>query len=281
MGRFDGGRQKRASYGHQCDPNMRTFLICHEEEELNRIALPRWLASFSTLSGMIVLRETREQRRRRIKRQMKMVGFGRFLDVLAFRLYYAVFLAGTDRQWEQQKLAELCQRYPEIPASTPVLLSASPNTPECREFIRSAAPDQMIARCKMILKEDIFSIPPEGTLVMHPGICPEYRNSHGCFWALANDDLERVGMTLLRIDRGVDKGPVFGYYRYDYDERKESHFVIQARTVFDNLDSLQKKLIEIHEGRAWPIDVTGRKSAAWGQPWLTRYLHWKRAAKKR
>ena len=260
---------------------MRTFLICHEDEPLNRIVLPRWLASFSTLAGMIVLRETRQQKQRRIKREMKRVGFLRFLDVLAFRLYYATFLADADRQWEQKQMAELCQRYPDIPQDTPILVSTSPNTAEAREFLRQAKPDLMLARCKFILKEEIFTIPPSGTYVMHPGICPEYRNAHGCFWALANDDLEHVGMTLLRIDRGVDTGPVFGHYRCHYDERRESHIVIQYRTVFDNLDVLQQQLMDIHQGNAAPVDVTGRKSAAWGQPWLTKYFHWKQAAKKR
>ena len=260
---------------------MRTFLICHQEEELNRVVLPRWLASFSTLAGIIVLQETAAQKRRRIKREFKRVRFWRFLDVLAFRAYYAAFLAAADREWEQQKVAELCGRYPEPQQPTPVLVTPSPNSPEAREFIRNAEPDLMIARCKFILKEEVFTIPKNGTLVMHPGICPEYRNAHGCFWALANHDLERVGMTLLRIDRGVDTGPVFGHYRCQYDERKESHVVIQTRTVFDNLESLGKKLLDIHEGRADAIDVSGRKSAAWGQPWLTKYLHWKRAARKR
>jgi formyl transferase-like protein len=259
---------------------MRTFLICHEEEELNRTALARWLASFSTLAGMIVLRETGKQKRRRMKRQMKMVGFWRFLDVLAFRVYYSAFLAGTDHEWQKRKSEELCRQYREIPQSTPVLVTSSPNTSECREFIRAAAPDLMIARCKMILKEEIFSIPPKGTVVMHPGICPEYRNSHGCFWALANDDRERVGMTLLRIDRGVDTGPIFGHYRAQFDERTESHIVIQDRVVFDNLADIEQKLIEVYQGRAVPLDIRGRKSAAWGQPWLTKYLHWKRVAGK-
>ena len=267
--------------GAFCDFAMRTFLICHEDDPLNRVAMPRWLASFSTLAGTIVLRDTSEHKRRRIKREMKRVGGWRLLDVFAFRFYYAMFLAATDRQWEQAKLETLCRRYPPFPESSPVLVSPSPNTAECREFIKSVAPDLMIARSKFMLKEEIFTIPSRGTFVMHPGICPEYRNSHGCFWALAHDDLDRVGMTLLRIDRGVDTGPVFGYYRCDYDERKESHVVIQARTVFDNLDVLQEKLTEIYDGRAVPIDVNGRKSAAWGQPWLTKYLSWKRAARQR
>jgi hypothetical protein len=260
---------------------MRTFLICHEEEKLNSVALPRWLASFSTLAGIIVLRETRNQKKRRIQREVKRIGMARFMDVLAYRFYYAAFLATKDRQWEQETLGKLCQRYPKIPDSTPILVSTSPNTIEARDFIRNAAPDLMLARCKLLLKEEIFTIPRDGTFVMHPGICPEYRNAHGCFWALANRDMQRVGMTLLRIDRGVDTGPIFGHYHCNYDERAESHIVIQYKTVFDNLDALAGKLAEIHENRAAPVDVAGRKSAAWGQPWLTKYLSWKSAARKR
>lgn len=260
---------------------MRTLLICHEEEALNRIAMPRWLASFSELAGILVLRETGKQKRRRIKREIKRLGPLRFLDVAAFRLYYAGFLSAKDRQWEQQYMSELCRRYPEIPPNTPILESASPNTAEAAAFIRKAAPDIMIARCKALLKEEIFTVPTRGTFVMHPGICPEYRNAHGCFWALANNDMERVGMTLLSIDRGIDTGAVFGYYTCRYDEVNDSHIVIQLRTVFDNLDALAQKLEEIHQRTAATIDVSGRKSAVWGQPWLTSFLKWKRAARRR
>jgi len=121
-------------------------------------------------------------------------------------------------------------------------------------------------------------LPRAGTLVMHPGICPEYRNSHGCFWALAHRDLNRVGMTLLRIDDGIDTGPVYGYYTYAYDERRESHIVIQTRVVTENLEPISAKLLEIADGTASPIDVAGRQSATWGQPKLTSYVAWKMRA---
>jgi len=259
---------------------VRTFLICHQEEVLNREVLPRWLASFSELSGIIVLRETRKQKLRRIQREFARVGPLRFIDVAAFRLYYRFFQSTADRNWQGERVAELCQRYPKFPATTPVLVSTSPNTQQARDFIHNAGPDLMIARCKVILKEHIFTIPRRGTFVMHPGICPEYRNAHGCFWALANRDLARVGMTLLRIDQGVDTGPIFGHYHCSYDERHESHIVIQDRMVFDSLDILRPKLEAILEGRAVPVDVSGRTSAAWGQPWLTRYVAWKWAASR-
>jgi hypothetical protein len=139
----------------------------------------------------------------------------------------------------------------------------------------------MLARCKTLLKESIFSLPATGTFVMHPGICPEYRNAHGCFWALANGELDKVGMTLLRIDKGVDTGPVYGYFSYDYDEVTESHIVISQRVLFDNLEAVARRLIEIHEASAHRVDTSGRRSGTWGQPWLTAYVKWKRQARLR
>src|SRR5205823_4725689 len=148
----------------------------------------------------------------------------------------------ADQRWEEAKLAELRARYPR-PSSLPMLETADPSSPEVERFIRERAPDIVVARCKSILKESIFSLPTKGTYVMHPGICPEYRNAHGCFWALANGEREKVGMTLLRIDKGVDTGPVYGYFHYAGDPATESHVVIQHRVVLDNLDALREKLL--------------------------------------
>jgi methionyl-tRNA formyltransferase len=116
---------------------------------------------------------------------------------------------------------------------------------------------------------------------MHPGVCPEYRNAHGCFWALARNDLENVGMTLLKIDAGIDTGPVYGDFRSDFDEQNESHIVIQHRMVFDNLAALGELFREIASGEARRIPTAGRKSRNWGQPWLTEYLKWRIAAWQR
>lgn len=243
--------------------------------------MSRWLASFSDLAGIIVLRETDERVRKRYQREIRRVGRWRFLDVVAFRVYYRLFLAGRDKVQEDALLARLENDYPPIPIDTPVLITPSPNSKESEAFLREVQPDIIIARCKTLLARRIFTIARTGTFVMHPGICPEYRNAHGCFWALANDDLTRVGMTLLKIDEGVDTGPIYGHFSYPYDERTESHVVIQNRVVFDNLPSLKNKLEDIHAGRAIPIDTTGRRSAEWGQPWLSAYRRWRAHARRR
>jgi hypothetical protein len=260
---------------------LRGALICHAGDDLNRFGLARWLASFTNLAGIVELHENRQQLKRRIQREIRRSGWLRFLDITAFRVYYRLRIAAQDDRWAAQRLSELAARYPELPASLPVLRTASANSGECEAFLKQVQPDIVIARCKQLLKPRIFQIPAKGTYVMHPGVCPEYRNAHGCFWALASGDLERVGMTLLRIDEGVDTGPVYGYFRPGLDEVNESHIVIQHRTVLDNLDEIRAKLEEIVAGTAARIDTTGRESRVWGQPWLSKYIRWKRAARRR
>jgi hypothetical protein len=260
---------------------MKTLLICHDGAPLDQVVLARWVNSFSTLAGIVVIQEPSNRMWRRVKREVRRIGLFRFLDVLAFRFYYRIFLAGEDRRWEQQELQQKCLVYADIPSDTPILKTPSPNTQEAEAFIRKLNPDIVVARCKVLLKESVFSIPAKGTLVMHPGICPEYRNAHGCFWALASRDLNKVGMTLLRIDKGIDTGPTFGYYTYPFDEVHESHIVIQHRVVLENLDALRGKYLEIFNGSAVSLDTSGRPSGEWGQPWLTKYLTWKSQAKRR
>jgi hypothetical protein len=255
---------------------LKTLLIAHEDDKLNRVGLAAWLASFSQLAGIVSIVEPPERKNRRIRREIERVGYLRFADVIAFQLYYRLFLARHDQAWTEAETGRVTRRYGPAPASTPVLVTPSPNSPEAEQFVRAAAPDLTIARCKSLLNERIFSVARAGTLVMHPGVCPEYRNAHGCFWALANGDSTRVGMTLLKIDKGVDTGPIYGHYSYPYDERHESHVVIQHRVVFENLEALREKLKQIAAGDAPVIDTSGRQSRAWGQPWLTRYVKWKR-----
>ena len=231
------------------------------------------------MAGLILIRDTPGRLRRAARREIRRVGWLRFLDVLAFRAYARLRLAGADEAWKGRAVARLRERYPANLDSVPRLVVASPNSDEARAFMAKLQPDIAIARCKLILKREIFEVPRAGTFVMHPGICPEYRNAHGCFWALVNRDLDRVGMTLLKVDAGIDTGPVYLHGTCDIDELRESHTVIQHRAVIENLDAIGHILLALCRGEQVPtVNTEGRRSATWGQPRLTEYVRWKWAA---
>ena len=257
-------------------------LICHEQSLLDREGLASWLASRLRLAGLIIIRDEPARLWRAARRELRRVGLLGFVDVVAYRAYARLRLAHGDAAWETRMVEDLRRRYPVDLEAIPHITVSTPNGDDARRFLTRVEPDVVIARCKVILKPDIVALPRAGTFVFHPGICPEYRNAHGCFWALANRDLDRVGMTLLRADAGVDTGPVYLQAGCDFDEVRESHIVIQHRVVVENLDSIERILIALCRGDdvgRFPTD--GRRSAVWGQPRLTRYLRWKRAARRR
>lgn len=254
-------------------------LICHEESLLDREALASWLASTLTLAGLIVIHDTHRRRWRAVRRELRRVGLLRFLDVVAFRIYVRLRLARHHAAWEARTVRELRERYPVDLDAVPRIDVTSPNGDDARRFLERLRPDLIVARCKVILRPEIFQLPRAGTFVLHPGVCPEYRNAHGCFWALVERDLTRVGVTLLRADAGVDTGPVYLYGSCDFDEARESHVVIQHRVVFENLEAIGRVLLSLGRGDAVAaIPTAGRRSTVWGQPRLTKYLRWKRAA---
>lgn len=261
------------------DSPPRVVLLCHERDRIDAEGLAAWLATSLRLIGIVLIRERPAKMLRRVRRELRRVGFLRVLDVVAFRIFYRLVLARGDTAWLKEEVARLRKIYPARFDDVPRLVVEDPNTMDVEHFVRQLRPDLMIARCKVILKPRIFEIPVKGTFVLHPGICPEYRNAHGCFWALVNRDLERVGMTLLRVDAGVDTGPIFLQATYKFDEARESHVVIQYRVVLENLMDITQRLIAVCRGMARPLPVEGRRSGVWGQPWLSVYLRWKRAAR--
>jgi len=260
---------------------LKSILICHEDEVLNQVAMARWLGSFTDLCGIVSIRETRNQKKNRVKREIKRLGGIRFIDVILFRIYYKIFLSRQDATAEKKLIEKILAQYPAGKTNPEILVTTTPNSREAQEFIESLAPDIMIARCKVILKPQIFEAAKMGTFVMHPGICPEYRNAHGCFWALMKRDLNRVGMTLLKVDRGIDTGAIYGHFSYAFNEEKESHIEIQNRAVFENLENIKQIFLEISANKRATISQLGRGSKNWGQPWMSEYLRWKKRVKQK
>ncbi|HEX7965175.1 MAG TPA: formyltransferase family protein [Gammaproteobacteria bacterium] len=258
----------------------RVVLMCHEGDRIDTEGLTAWVASSMDLVGVIRLKERRSRAWQRVRREIRRVGLLRFLDVLAFRFYYRLMWGRRDAAWIDDEVQRLKARYPVDPSGVMTLVTHDPNGPAVRAFLRWVRPHVMIARCKTLLKPEVFGVPSHGTYALHPGICPEYRNAHGCFWALANRDVQRVGMTLLKVDPGVDTGPILLQASYGFDELKESHAVMQYRVVLENLDAVAEKLRAAWRGYLQPLPVVERKSATWGQPWLSAYFRWKHAARQ-
>jgi methionyl-tRNA formyltransferase len=82
------------------------------------------------------------------------------------------------------------------------------NTPPTADLLRKLDPDLLIVSHGPILKPEIFNIPRLGTINIHLGYMPNYRGEDSVFWPLYYGDYEHVGVTIHRIDAGIDTGPI-------------------------------------------------------------------------
>lgn len=259
---------------------MKTVLMCHKGSRFEREVIEPWLASISDLVGVVVIRNKRERKIARIRREFRRSGLLGLADVVAFRLYYRTRLADQEGEKIDDLIESAGNEYSPISDDVPRITVDDPNDEPTKAFLREHEPDAAIARIKLLLDADVFSIPTAGTYVIHPGICPEYRNAHGCFWALANGEPEKVGYTFLCIDEGVDTGPIYAQGGTEFDPVEDGHLYIQYKVVADNLNDIASALDGVVSGDREPLDVSGRESDVWGQPQLTDHLQWKRRAKR-
>ncbi|NHX41499.1 MULTISPECIES: formyltransferase family protein [Haloarcula] len=252
----------------------------HEDSRFEEEVIGPWLASVSDLVGVVIIRNKCERTVARARRELHRSGVLGFADVLSFRLYYRIRLAEQESKKIDRLIESASAEYSAVPDDVPRITVDDPNDEPTKEFLREINPDAAVARIKLLLDADVFSIPNAGTYVIHPGICPEYRNAHGCFWALANGEPEKVGYTFLRIDEGIDTGPIIAQGGTEFDPSEDGHLYIQYKVVADNLDEIGGALKHAVESNCDSLDVTGRESDVWGQPRLSAYLRWKRQARR-
>lgn len=99
----------------------------------------------------------------------------------------------------------------EVPAyarQVPTLVVPNVNDARCIAFIQEHAPDVIAVCGTSVLKPEVFSLAPMGTVNIHTGITPEYRSADPIFWALYRGEPDKVGVTIHYIDRGIDTGPI-------------------------------------------------------------------------
>ena len=90
----------------------------------------------------------------------------------------------------------------------PLLKSSHVNNQEVVDRLRLAELDWLfIIGWSQIASPDVLNAPRHGVLGMHPTLLPEGRGRASIPWAILKD-LDKTGVTLFKMDQGVDTGPI-------------------------------------------------------------------------
>lgn len=113
-----------------------------------------------------------------------------------------------DRRRERRVRSALPRPVPKRALPLERLPARDLDTPEGIARLVALRPDVLVLCGCPILAAGVIAVPAIGTINVHLGIAPEYRGEHTIFHALRRQDYDHVGLTIHRVDEGVDTGPL-------------------------------------------------------------------------
>lgn len=153
--------------------------------------------------------------------------------------------AGRGQRMQPPEVKELAQSL-----GLPIIQPVSLRDPDATDQVRAWAPDVIVvAAFGQILRQDILDLPPFGCLNVHASLLPRWRGAAPVQAAILND--EETGVTIMKMDRGLDTGPILTQRSIPISEE------MTAGILFDLLaqmgaDLLVKTLPEYINGEVVP-----------------------------
>ena len=186
-------------------------IIILTSEKPGNVWLVNQLLESQDVAGIVIERRPlalkKDDKVERWRRMKKRYGLRRTVNKLLFNQVRSRFLSGPAAHTFKESF------FPGGAAmSTRVRcrrsLSRISTRPRASASSRSTPPDVLAVCGTSVLKPEVFTLAPKGTINIHTGITPEYRSADPIFWALYQGEPDKVGVTIHYVDRGIDTGPI-------------------------------------------------------------------------
>ena len=126
---------------------------------------------------------------------------------LGKRLFLGLISLQYRRAWFGM-LSHFSKLYSSFPI-TPLVITSDINSPEVANLIMNLEDTLIVVSGTNLLSESLLNLIQEGSKVinLHTGISPYVKGGPNCTnWCLANNQLDRIGNTVMWIDSGIDSG---------------------------------------------------------------------------
>jgi hypothetical protein len=218
-------------------------------------------------------------------RRAKRYSIFKALDEILFYAFYRFFLQERDAFYMNRMIKAYREENDVVPSGTPfyVMRVRDVNTPEVREALVSEGVDVMFVDClDAYVKPFIFEAPRLGTYLWHEGFTPEYRGFHCPLYTIINKELDKLGSTFLKMDRGFDTGPIVVQTPVrDVDPLTEPYGYIAHKGILDSLPVVGKLIGDLEAGRPLPrVDREGAPSRIYTRPGITDYIRFRLAVRR-
>lgn len=140
-----------------------------------------------------------------------------------------------------------------------------------KEILEINKPDLVIVNGTRIISKKILNSINCLIVNTHVGITPKYRGVHGAYWAVVNDDLENCGVTVHKIDEGIDTGDVLYQALIKPDLNRDNFTTYPYLQIAKALPLLKNVINDCKSSKieAYKVDLP---SKIWSHPTLSFYL---------
>ncbi|HYX70927.1 MAG TPA: formyl transferase [Terriglobales bacterium] len=217
-----------------------------------------------------VILEDRVPRRQFLERRARRLGWATVLGQVLFRACVVPWLRLTSRRRRRALEKEFgLDPSPIDPAK--VIRVASVNSEEAMAALKKMDPEIVVVNGTRILSEQVLQSVSATFLNTHAGITPLYRGVHGAYWALVEKDLQACGVTVHRVDPGIDTGGILEQSLIS-PTPEDSFVTYPLLQLGVGLPLLKKAIEEVRAGGGKSRPAPAGVSRLWSHPTLWEYL---------
>lgn len=104
------------------------------------------------------------------------------------------------------------------------------NSEKTKVLIKTINPQLGAVVGTSIIKQETINLFSKCILNIHTGILPEYKGLRSEFWALYNKEYDNLGVTIIKIDNGIDTGNIAMQDKIKY-EKFDDEFKLRCKNI--------------------------------------------------
>jgi len=217
-----------------------------------------------------IILEEPVSRKEFIKKRIKKSGLWKVIGQVLFQFSIVKYLNFISSKRKKEILRSYHLNDKPLPPEK-ILNLKSVNDNECLLLLQKIKPELVIVNGTRIISKEILNSIPVKFVNIHAGITPKYRNVHGAYWALVNNDIENCGVTVHLVDPGIDTGNIIFQQRISITN-KDNFITYPLLQVAEGIILLKRALEDIFSENLI-IKEGGAESKIWHHPTFWEYLY--------
>lgn len=219
-----------------------------------------------------VLLEDPVPRKDFLKKRIKKSGIWNVFGQILFQVFIATYLKVTSSHRKKEILNYYGLDSGPLPSQKVIHLE-SVNDSACMDLLQKIKPELIIVNGTRVISKEVLNSINVRFINIHAGITPRYRNVHGAYWALVQNDISNCGVTVHEVDAGIDTGKIIYQHPIIITE-KDNFCTYPVLQLAEGILCLKKALSDIFENTLI-YKKNDLDTKLWYHPTIWQYIYYR------